>query len=218
MPAPEQMRDEPRLRETCQQILVFLAFSERLKLELRHSWLSDGRQESVAEHTWQMALMAMLMHRHLATPVALERALKMILVHDLVEAEAGDVPFFAAAEAKRQKAENERRAIEKIRTMLDAPVGEEVFQLWHEYEDRETPEARFAGALDNLEVQIQHNLADLATWEEFEYDLVYSKMDAHCAHDPFLAAFCDAVKDQAAVKMRAVGIDPEAVRARAGQQ
>jgi putative hydrolase of HD superfamily len=76
-------------------ILDVLRLVERLKLEPRHSWLSDGGRESVAEHTWQMALLAMLVHRHLAQPVDLERTLKLVLVHDLVEAEAGDVPFFA---------------------------------------------------------------------------------------------------------------------------
>ena len=214
----------PSFRGTCtpyllpvrlaHQILAFLQFSERLKLELRHSWLSNGRQESVAEHTWQMALMAMLIHDRLEAPVALERTLKMIIVHDLVEAEAGDVPFFATGAAKQEKPARERAAIETIRAMAGPPVGDEIAAMWHEYEARATPEARFAGALDNLEVQIQHNLADLETWEPFEYDLVYSKMDDHCAHDPFLAALCAAVKDQAAVKMRAAGIDPAAVAAR----
>ena len=75
-------------------ILEFLAFTEGVKRELRHSWLSDGRRESVAEHSWQMALMAMVVHPRLEAPVDLCRALKMILVHDLAEAETGDVPVF----------------------------------------------------------------------------------------------------------------------------
>ena len=75
-------------------ILNILKLAEKLKFELRHSWLSNGRQESVAEHTWQMSLMAVLVYRHLEKPVNLEHTLKMIIVHDLVEAEAGDIPFF----------------------------------------------------------------------------------------------------------------------------
>ena len=197
-----------------QAILEFLAFSERLKFELRHSWLSDGRRESVAEHCWQMALMAVLMHRHLEPPVDITRTLKMILVHDLAEAEAGDIPFFEVSDRKRAKAESERAGMETIRAMLSGPVGEEIVALWEEFEAKETPEARFAGALDNLEVQVQHNLADLATWEPVEYGLVYTKMDAACAHDPFLAAFCAAVKAQAEEKMRAGGVDTDAVKAR----
>jgi putative hydrolase of HD superfamily len=200
--------------EQASRILNFLALSERLKLELRHSWLSNGRQESVAEHSWQMALMALLMHRHLAHPVDIEKTLKMILVHDLVEAEVGDVPFFDKSERKRLKAAREQQAIEKIRAALDPATGQEIYDLWQEYEAKATAEARFATALDHLEVQVQHNLADLATWEPIEYDLVYTKMDAPCAVDPFLAAFCAAVKEQAERKMRTGGTDPAAIRRR----
>ena len=194
------------------RILDFPALSERLKLELRHSWLSDGRQESVAEHSWQMALMALLVHRHLAAPVDIGRVLKMVLVHDLVEAEVGDVPFFATGERKAGKAERERQAIVSIRDRLPGPTGQEINDLWYEYENRRTAESRFAGALDHLEVQIQHNLASLATWEPIEHELVYTKMDRACAVDPFLEALCEAVKCQAEAKMAAGGIDVAAVK------
>jgi putative hydrolases of HD superfamily len=195
-------------------ILDFLALAERLKCELRHSWLSDGRRESVAEHSWQMALMAMLMHRHLAVPVDVSKTLKMILTHDLVEAEVGDVPFFDRSERRAMKAERERAAIELIRTRLGGAIGQEIYDLWHEYEAKRTAEAKFAGALDHLEVQAQHNLAHIRTWTPIEYDLVYTKMDRACAHDPFLAAFCEAVKEQSESKMRAAGIDVEAIKRR----
>jgi putative hydrolase of HD superfamily len=198
------------------RILDFLTLSERLKRELRHSWLSDGRRESVAEHSWQMALIALLAYRHLAHPVEISRVLKMILVHDLVEALAGDVPFFEASERKQLKAERERAAIEEIRSRIAGETGQEIFELWHEFEARATDEAKFATALDHLEVQIQHNLADLETWEPVEYDLVYTKMDKGCAHDAFLAALCAAVKAQAESKMAAAGLDVPSIRARAG--
>ena len=195
-------------------ILDFLALAERLKCELRHSWLSDGRRESVAEHSWQMALMAMLMHRHLEQPVDVGKTLRMILTHDLVEAEVGDVPFFDRSERRAMKAEREREAIELIRTRLGGDIGQEIYDLWYEYEAKATPEAKFAGALDHLEVQAQHNLADIRTWTPIEYDLVYTKMDRACAHDPFLAAFCEAVKEQSEAKMRAAGIDVDEVKRR----
>ncbi len=199
-----------------QSLLDFLALSEKLKCELRHSWLSDGRRESVAEHSWQMALMALLAHPHLETPVDLGKALKLILVHDLVEAEAGDVPVFETGARKANKPAREAAAIESIRARLGAPVGQEIHDLWHEFEARETDEAKFAGALDHLEVQAQHNLADLATWEEIEYDLVYTKMDAPCAFDPFLKDLCEAIKVQAEAKMAAAGVDVDAVKKRVG--
>jgi len=191
-----------------QTILDFLALSEGLKRELRHSWLSDGRRESVAEHSWQMALMAIIAHPHLEEPVDLGRTLEMIVVHDLVEALVGDVPYFDTSERKRLKKQREAQAIEEIRGRLGPPTGERIKALFLEFEDRETPEARFAGALDNLEVQIQHNLADMATWTPAEYALIYDKIERPCAYDPFLAALAKAIQAAAEAKLRANGIEP----------
>jgi putative hydrolases of HD superfamily len=166
------------MENEARRILEFLGLSERLKRELRHSWLSDGRRESVAEHTWQMALVALLAYRHLEHPVDILRVLKIILVHDLVEALAGDIPYFEMGERKELKAERERAAIEEIRIRVAGDTGQEIFELWHEFEAHATAEAKFATALDNLEVQIQHNLADFGTREPIEYDLVYTKMES----------------------------------------
>lgn len=201
------------MTEDITRILSVLRLAERLKSELRHSWTSSGRQESVAEHSWQMALMAVLMHRHLEHPVDLERTLAMIAVHDLVEAIAGDVPFFETGERKTGKRARELAAMEEIQASLPPETGQWVAGLWHEFEDRTTPEARFAVAIDNLEVQIQHNRADLATWLPLEHGLVYTKMDRPCGHDGFLAAFCEAVKAEAEAKMRKGGVDVDAVKA-----
>ncbi len=200
--------------EPVNSILSFLKLAERLKFELRHSWLSSGRQESVAEHTWQMAIMALLVYRRLEKPVNLEHTLKMILVHDLVEAEAGDIPFFESGSRKEEKAQKEQKAIENIRQMLDDKTGSEFYDLFQEFELGQTQEAKLVKALDNLEVQIQHNLADLSTWEEIEYDLVYTKMDKHCAHDSFLTQLCGEVKTQAEGKMKKEGINPIEIKER----
>jgi len=189
-------------------ILDFLKLSEGLKRELRHSWLSDGRRESVAEHSWQMALMAILVHPHLDEPVDLGRTLEMIVVHDLVEALVGDVPYFDTSERKRLKRQREAQAIEEIGERLGPPTGERIKALFLEFEARVTPEARFAGALDNLEVQIQHNLADFSTWTDAEYALIYDKIERPCAYDPFLTALCKAIQAEAETKLRAGGIAP----------
>ena len=189
-------------------ILGFLALSEGLKRELRHSWLSDGRRESVAEHSWQMALMAILIQPHLEEPVDLGRTLEMIVVHDLVEALVGDVPYFETGERKLLKRQMEAQAIEEIRERLGSPVGDRVRSLFFEFEERMTPEARFAGALDNLEVQIQHNLADFSTWTEAEYALIYDKIEQPSAYDPFLSAFCKAIQAAAEDKLKQAGVRP----------
>lgn len=198
------------------KILSTLALAEALKKELRHSWLSNGRQESVAEHTYQMALMAVFVAPYLDAPVNIERTLKMILVHDLVESLAGDIPFFEVSDRKAQKAINEKAAIEKIREMLPSEVGAEVFELWHEFEEARSLEAKFARALDNLEVQMQHNMASLDTWQPIEYELVYTKMGRHCDYDSFLKAICEAVRGEAEEKMVSGGISVEAIKDKLG--
>ena len=197
-------------------ILDFLKLSEGLKRELRHSWLSDGRRESVAEHSWQMALMAILVHPDLEEPVDLGRTLEMIVVHDLVEALVGDVPYFDTSERKRLKQAREAQAIEEIRERLGPPTGERIRELFLEFEARQTAESRFAGALDNLEVQIQHNLADFSTWTDAEYALIYDKIERPCAYDPFLTAICKAIQAEAEAKLRAGGIAPARPGAPAG--
>lgn len=201
------------------KILDFLQFSERLKRELRHSWLSDGRRESVAEHTFQMALLALLVQRYLDRPVDLLRALQLILLHDLVEAEAGDVPAWEESDRQRAKAAREQEAIGKIRDRLGGETGAEFYRLWQEFEAGESEEAKLAKALDALEVQIQHNLADLATWRPVEYGMVYTQMDRRCAHDSFLMALCEAVKRQAEEKWAEAGVrvDPRCALDSAGR-
>jgi putative hydrolase of HD superfamily len=203
--------------EYAQQIVDFLHLSERLKCELRHSFLSSGRRESVAEHTWQMALLALISYRHLEHRVDIAKALKMILVHDLVEAETGDVPFFRQGQRK-QKEGLEQQAIANIRDSLDRDTGREIFELFQDYETSGSPEARFVKALDSLEVQIQHNLADLESWEEIEYDLVYTKMDQHCEHDRFLRKLCAMVKRESEAKMIGGGIDVDKVKRRSSRR
>lgn len=202
------------MSDVCSSILASLKLSEGLKRELRHSWLSDGRRESVAEHCWSMAFLGMLIHPHLEKPVSLEKCLKMILIHDLVEAEAGDIPFFEKSDRQLAKRELESAAMKSISKILPESAAGEVSALWHEFEDCTSLEAKFVKALDNLEVQIQHNLADISTWQAIEYDLVYIKIDKHCAHDSFLKSFCDSVKGEAEKKLLNSGIDVETIKER----
>jgi putative hydrolase of HD superfamily len=196
-----------------QQILAFVALAERLKRELRHSWLSDGRQESVAEHSWMMALLAVLLHARLDEPVDIRVVLMMVIVHDLIEAVAGDIPYFEDSDRKRNKAAIEAAAMVEIRAALPVDVGDEVARLWEAFEKRTSLEAKFAVALDNIEVQIQHNLAPFSTWLRLECDLVYRKVLQPCAYDSFLAKLAEGVIADAEVKMTAHGVDVAALRA-----
>ncbi len=150
----------------------FLHEVEGLKKLLRHSWLSNGRQESVAEHTWRMALMGLVIYKELDFKVDIEKVLKMILIHDLAEVYAGD--SWAFGDIPANKHEQEFAALKKLTKDLPEYTAKEFIELWHEFEARVTPEAKFAVALDKLEVLIQHNEADIRSWDEKEYDFNYS--------------------------------------------
>ncbi len=196
------------------KILQFIGKAEKLKREMRHSWLSDKRQESVAEHTWRMSLMAMLLKDKLQVEVDIEKVLKMIIVHDLVEIEAGDVSALDVLrnpEIKKDKVANELQAIEQIKNELSGELGQEIYELWMEFEEKESLEARFSNALDKLEVQIQHNHAPLDTWEEIEFEMVYM-MDKHVAFDGNMGVFKDLIVEQAEEKMQAGGLSPARYR------
>ena len=200
------------MQDIAQNILRFMAVTEKLKMEMRHSWLSNGRQESVAEHTWNMAMLAMLLAPHLEEKVDVARAVQMILVHDLVEAKVGDIPFFEASERKQKKKEMEDAAMAEIRAEVGAPVGDIWHMMWHEFEDGKTPEARLGRAVDALEVQIQHNLAAMETWQPIEHELTYTKVAPPCAYDAFLRVFASEVVGEADAKMREAGIDVDAIK------
>ena len=200
-------------------ILNILTLAERLKFELRHSYTSNGRQESVAEHTWRMSLMAVLIEPLLRQKVDTSRLLKMIIIHDLVEAEAKDVSaldLLRNPELKVQKAEKEKEAIENLRSVLLEINGQEIYDLFYEFEHKETYEAKVANALDKLEVQLQHNHADFSTWEEIEYDMSFM-MDKHVLFDETLFELKTQIEDEAEKKMEAAGIDTSIVRRRLRQ-
>ncbi len=148
-------------------LLDFFHESEGLKTLLRHSWLSNNRQESVAEHSWRMALMAIVFEKEISMKVDMLKVLKMIIIHDLAEIRAGDHHAFKGE--LKNKFENEKNALEKILKNLPAETREEIKDLWLEFEDLKTDEAKFARAMDKLEVLIQHNEAELKTWDEKEF-------------------------------------------------
>jgi putative hydrolase of HD superfamily len=211
----EQNPDSATLpKADAERIVDVLDLAENLKTEMRHSWLSNGRQESVAEHTWMMSVAAVLMSPHLQHPVDLGQTLKLIAVHDIAEAITGDIPYFEESARKTTKLADEAEAMEKMQRMLPAASGKLLVELWREYEDGQTQEAKFVRALDKLEVQHQHNLADLQTWTEQEFGLVYTKMDRECAHDSALMTLLTVIRSRAEKKMERSGLDPAQVKAR----
>lgn len=199
-----------------ESILEVLKLAERLKFELRHSYTSNGRRESVAEHCWRMSLMAVLIEPLLTQKVDTARLLKMIIIHDLVEAEAKDISALDVLlnpDIKIRKEAEEKKAIENLRRTLIHTNGQEIYDLFYEFERKETYEAKVANALDKLEVQLQHNHADISTWEEIEYDMSYM-MDKHVLFDKTLMELKNLIELEAEYKMQGAGINTDVVKGR----
>jgi putative hydrolase of HD superfamily len=130
--------------------MEFLAEADRLKAVLRQTTLIDGsRRENSAEHSWQVALAAAVLAEHAAPGTDVTHAVRMALVHDLVEIDADDTFAYDAA-ANLGREERERRAAERIFGLLPAEQAAQVRALWDEFEAGDTPAARFAVALDRL--------------------------------------------------------------------
>lgn len=143
-------------RERLTRQVAFLLEIDKLKGILRRSYLADGtRRENSAEHSWHLAVMAMALAEHANAPVDPLRVLKMLLVHDIVEIDAGDTYCYDEAGAL-DKAEREQGAADRIFGLLPPDQAGELRGLWDEFEARATPEARFAAALDRL-MPLLHN-------------------------------------------------------------
>lgn len=202
------------MRKKLEDIYKVIKLGEKLKSEMRHSWLSDGRQESVAEHTWRVSLMAMLLEPYLNQKVDIGKLLKMIIIHDLVEAEARDIPAFDTMnneQRKKEKELSELKAIENIKNTLQGDLGEEIFNLWIEFEQKETFEAKVANALDKLEAQIQHNEADINTWIDIEYKMSFM-LAKHTEFDSILTLFKNIIEEEAEIKITDAGLNVNDLR------
>ena len=149
------------------ELLSILSVAEKLKCNTRHCYTSSGRHESVAEHSWRIALMAMLIAPEF--PEAdMDKVIRMCLIHDLGEAFTGDIPTFdkTAADTEKEDALFDRW----VRT-LPRETKQEFSALLAEMNILETAEAKIYKALDKMEAVIQHNESDISTWIPLEYDL-----------------------------------------------
>lgn len=162
--------------------LEILTVAEKLKCNTRHSWTSNGRHESVAEHSWRIALMALLM-RDEFPEIDMDKVIRMCLIHDLGEAFTGDIPTF---EKKEEDSEKEDEIFFQWISTFPNPYREEFTELLKEMNERKTNEAKLYKALDNLEAVIQHNEADISTWIELEYDLQFTYGADKVEFSPYL--------------------------------
>jgi len=146
--------------------IQFILEVDKLKTILRRTYLLNAdRVENTAEHSWHLAIGAILLAEHANEPVDITRVLKMVLVHDIVEIDAGDTYFYDEA-AEVDKSTREQRAADRLFGILPADQGEELRALWEEFELGETPEARFALALDRFMPQLHNYYTEGRSWNE----------------------------------------------------
>ncbi len=139
-----------------QQQFTFLREIEKLKGIMRANRTLDGRQENSAEHSWHVALMALILQDHAETELDMLKVVKLLLIHDLVEIEAGDTWLFA--EDQRDKVVRETMAAHNLYAHLPTDQQQEYLALWQEFETRTTAEAQFAAAIDGIQPLLNHLL------------------------------------------------------------
>ena len=183
------------------KFIELMHLAERLKDTPRHSWTSQGRRESVAEHSWRLALMAVFLKDDF--PEAdWEKVLTMAVLHDMGECFTGDIPAFEKTD------EDRRTEYERLRAWcasLPQPYDSQTASLFQEMEELKTLESRIVKALDKMEAMIQHNEADISTWLPLEYDLNLTYGEAQAAFSEKMKQLRREIKLETIEKMRAEG-------------
>lgn len=150
---------------------AFLNEADRLKQVLRATTLNDGsRPENSGEHSWHLALYALVLADQAAPGVSIDRVIRMLILHDLVEIDVGDVPIHSAngaAHASAETAAAERRAADRIFGLLPDDLGRDLRALWDEFEAAETPDAVFAKALDRVQPVMANLMSGGGTWATY---------------------------------------------------
>ena len=149
------------------EYLEIIHIAERLKDTARHCTTSHGRTESVAEHSWRISLMALLL-RNEFPDVDINKVVNMCIIHDLGECFTGDIPTFLKTDAARK---TEDSLLQKWVNTMPTEVSNDLTALFNEMEAQKTAEAKIYNALDKLEALIQHNESPLNTWSNNEYEL-----------------------------------------------
>ena len=179
------------------ELLAVLHTAERLKDTTRHCYTSQGRHESVAEHSWRVTLMAYLM-RDEFPELDMDKVMQMCLIHDLGECFTGDIPSFEKTAADTAR---EDGLLARWVAGLPQPYCRDMAALYAEMDALETPEAKLYKALDKLEAVIQHNEAALSTWLPREYDLNLTYANENVAFSPYLTALRAAIRQETEEKI-----------------
>src|SRR6056297_3017099 len=156
--------------------LAFLMEIDKLKTVLRATPLADGsRRENSGEHSWHIAMFALVLADRAGPDVAVDRAIRMLLIHDIVEIDAGDVPIHATVDAQAHAA-TERAAAERLFALLPGRQGEDLRALWDEFEAGQSADARFARAVDRIQPLLLNLASGGGSW--IDYDVTLEQIDA----------------------------------------
>lgn len=155
---PEKERLEKQIR--------FIVEADKVKNIFRQTYLADGeRKENDAEHSWHLAMMAVLLQEHMKEKADLAKVMTMVLIHDLVEIDAGDTYAYDEKGAQTKR-EREVKAADRIFGLLPEDQGTYFRELWEEFEAYETPEAKFAHLLDNFQPLLLNDASGGKSWKE----------------------------------------------------
>ena len=179
------------------KFLDTLHIAERLKDEIRHCTTSKGRPESVAEHSWRIALMAFFL-RDEFPDVDMDKVMRMCLIHDLGECFTGDIPSFNKTTADEK---HEDDVLLQWVASLPVPYCDDMAALYAEMGTLETTEAKVYKCLDKLEAVIQHNESPLSTWEPHEYDLNRTYAYENVAFSEYLTHLRDEIRKDTDAKI-----------------
>ena len=161
------------MRKLLKQI-EFIKEIDKIKYIFRKTKLiNSDRPENDAEHSWHLAMMAIVLSEYSNEPIDILKVLKMVLIHDIVEIDSGDV-FVYDKEKSHDNFEEELKAAKRIFGMLPEEQAEEFLNIWLEFEAMKTPESKFARAVDRLEPLLQNTSNNGGTWRE--YDVKYDKV------------------------------------------
>lgn len=181
------------------EYLEILHTAEKLKDAARHCTTSQGRTESVAEHSWRMSLMALLLHSEFAD-VNMDKVVKMCVIHDLGECFTGDIATFIKTDDDRK---TEDELLQRWVGSMPREVSADLSALFAEMQAQQTAEAKIYKALDKLEALIQHNESPLETWSENEYELNKTYALDTVAFSKWLTELRKAVLDDTIEKINA---------------
>ena len=159
------------------QQINFIKEIDKIKyIERKTKLFNSDRNENDAEHSWHLAMMTIVLAEHSDVPIDVLKVLKMVLIHDIVEIDAGDT-FIYDTEKNHTNTDEERTAANRIFGMLPKEQADELISIWEEFENGETHEAKFARSMDRFEPLLQNASNNGGTWTEFgvSYDKVYEK-------------------------------------------